>query len=322
MLETSARLLRLLSLLQSRRCWAGPALAAEVGVTSRTLRRDVEKLRGLGYPIHSSPGADGGYQLGAGRDMPPLLLDDDEAVAVFVGLRQMAGVEEASVRALAKMEQILPGRLARRVAALQAVVVQARPAAGPRVDAKTLTLLAAACREQESLRFRYADHGGKASARRVEPYRLVYATERWYLVAWDADRGDWRTFRVDRISGRPVAGERFAARQGPARDLAAFVTEGYWRSLEKCRTRVKVMLGAEAAAARYPGGVFERIDEGSCYWEAGAPGWDRLAMHLGWMGVDFEVEGPEELLAALRVMEERYRRAGGGRSGCAGGDRR
>jgi predicted DNA-binding transcriptional regulator YafY len=308
MLETSARLLRLLSLFQSRRYWAGAELARELEVTSRTLRRDVDKLRSLGYPVHSSSGTEGGYQMGAGAEMPPLLLDDDEAVAVFVGLQQIAGVGEAPVRALAKMEQILPARLARRVAALRAVVVTAG-AADVVVDAKTLTMLAGACRDQESLRFRYSDHGGRDSARRVEPYRLVVTRGHWYLVGWDLDKGDWRTFRVDRIGARPVVGERFAGRPAPAGDLASFVSEGYWRSLEKCRARVRVTISAEEAVRRYPGGVYERIDEEACYWEAGATCWEKLAMHLGWMGADFVVEGPEELIEELRRMKERYERA-------------
>ena len=246
--------------------------------------------------------------MGAGADMPPLLLDDDEAVAVFVGLQQIAGVGEAPVRALAKMEQILPARLARRVTALRAVVVTAG-AADVAVDARTLTLLASACRDQESLRFRYSDYGGKVSTRCVEPYRLVVTRGLWYLVGWDVDRGDWRTFRVDRIGARPVAGERFAARPAPPGDLASFVTDGYWRSLEKCRARVRVMVPAEEATRRYSGGVFAAIDAESCYWEAAAVSWEKLAMHLGWMGADFFVEGPAELIEAIRRMEKQYRRA-------------
>jgi len=316
MLETSARLLRLLSLFQSRRYWAGADLAARLEITARTLRRDVDKLRNLGYPVHSSPGAEGGYQMGAGSDMPPLLLDDDEAVAVFVGLRQASaggveGVEEASVRALAKMEQILPPRLARRVAALQSMVVTP-PISGAAVDAKALAVVAAACRDRESLRFRYMDHSGKVSARKVEPYRLVHTGRRWYLVAWDTSREDWRTFRLDRVEGRPAPGDRFPGRPGPAGDLASFATEGYWRSIEKCRARVLLHLSAEEAASRYPGGVFEAVDATRCYWEASGASYEKLAMHLGWMGAAFTVDGPAELTAAIRRMAERYTSAIGG----------
>ncbi len=318
MLETSARLLRLLSLFQSRRYWAGAELASELGVTSRTVRRDVDKLRGLGYPIDSSSGLEGGYQMGAGTTMPPLLLDDEEAVAVVVGLGQIAGVGEAAARALGKMEQILPARLARRVGALQSVVVTAGEEVA--VDARVLAVLAGACRDLLGLRFGYRDFAGKTSARRVEPFRLVCAQRRWYLVGWDLDRGDWRTFRVDRI-GRAVAEGRFAARPGPAENLAAFVTEGYWKSLQKCRARVWMGLAADEAARRYPGGIFEAIDEGSCYWEAGAACWERLAMQLGWMGAEFRVKGPAELLAAVRAMEERYGRARKRREGASSGKR-
>ena len=260
MLETSARLLRLLSLLQARRNWAGAALAAELEVTTRTLRRDVDKLRGLGYPIRSSAGTEGGYQLGAGTEMPPLLLDDEEAVAVVVGLGQIAGVGEAAARALGKIEQILPGRLAARVGALQQVVVTAGESVA--VDARVLAVLAGACRDQLALRFAYQDRGGAESGRRVEPFRLVCAQRRWYLVGWDLDRADWRTFRVDRVS-RAKAGERFAERPGPAKDLAAFVTEGYWRRIETCRARVWVAIPVEEAA-RVMFEVFCKKGNGSC----------------------------------------------------------
>jgi predicted DNA-binding transcriptional regulator YafY len=308
MLETSARLLRLLSLFQSRRYWTGPALAAEMGVTARTVRRDVDKLRSLGYPVDSSSGAEGGYQMGAGAQMPPLLLDDDEAVAVFVGLRQIAGVGEAAVRALGKMEQLLPARLVGRVGALQSVVVTG--AASAAVDGKLLALLAGACRDLRGVRFRYTDHGGKISTRRVEPFKLVLAEGRWYLVAWDVDREAWRTFRADRIAGKATTEERFVAREGPADDLRAFVREGYWRSIETCRARVRVFLSAEEAGKRFSGGVFMAISDGECEWAAAASSWDRLALHLGWMGADFALpNGPAELVAAVRQMEARYGRA-------------
>ncbi len=224
MLETSARLLRLLSLFQGRRYWTGSDLAERLEVTSRTLRRDVDKLRTLGYPIHSTSGAEGGYQLGAGSTMPPLLLDDEVAVAVAIGLRYAAagaveGVEEASVRALSKIDQILPPRLGRRVAALQTVVVMPSRS-GESVDARTLSVIAGACRDHETLRFRYRDHAGAASARSVEPHRLVHTGRRWYLVAWDSDRKGladvpcgpnpappdcWGTFRSARSSGKGLS---------------------------------------------------------------------------------------------------------------------
>src|ERR1700688_2490239 len=205
MLNTSARLLRLLSLFQARRYWSGAELSERLEVTPRTVRRDVDRLRSLGYPVNSTSGAGGGYQLGAGATLPPLLLDDDEAVAVAVGLRTAAsgtvsGIEEASVRALSKLEQVLPSRLSRRVSALHAFIVPlANP--GPTVDAATLTAIAAACRDHEELRFGYHSRDGSPSVRAVEPHRLVHTGRRWYLAAWDTDRNYWRTFRVDPIEG-------------------------------------------------------------------------------------------------------------------------
>src|SRR5580765_3874057 len=248
MLETSARLLRLLSLFQRRKYWSGTDLADRLAVTSRTLRRDVDKLRTLGYPIHSTSGVEGGYQLGAGSTMPPLLLDDEEAVAVALGLQCAAtgaieAVEEASVHALAKIEQILPPRLGRRVAALKAMIVT-MPGTQSAVSARALSTIAAACRDQETLRFRYRDYAGAASSRSVEPHRLVNTGRRWYLVAWDADRKDWRTFRVDRIQPRVINGLPFTPREPPARDLAAYVARGVWRA-PPCRARIKLYATAE-----------------------------------------------------------------------------
>jgi predicted DNA-binding transcriptional regulator YafY len=316
MLETSARLLRLLSLFQGRRYWPGADLAGRLEVTCRTLRRDVDKLRTLGYPIHSTSGAEGGYQLGAGTEMPPLLLDDEEAVAVALGLRWAAtgsveGVEEASVRALLKIEQILPPRLGRRIAALQTVVVAAS-GAGVTVDARTLSLIAGACREREMLSFRYRDNAGTASARSVEPHRVVNTWRRWYLVAWDTGRKDWRTFRVDRMERcAAAAGVRFAPRDPPARDLASYVTRSGLNA--RCRARLKLFAAASTVAERLPPciGLVEPIDENSCFFETGASTYESLAMHLSLVGADFEIIEPVELVEEVRRLAERYRRAAG-----------
>src|SRR5919112_4358487 len=215
-MDTSERLLKLLSLLQARPDWSGPELAERLEVTGRTVRNDVERLRRLGYPVLASPGVGGGYRLGAGASLPPLLLDDEEAVAVTVGLRTatggaIAGIEEASLRALAKLEQVLPARLRRRVSTLQTYTVPVpRDDTGPTVDTEVLMVLAAVCRDRERLRFDYADNSGAATVRAVEPYRLVSWGRRWYLFAWDLDRDDWRTFRVDRMQPRIPTGPRFA----------------------------------------------------------------------------------------------------------------
>jgi len=314
MLETSARLLGLLALFQGRRSWGGGELAERLEVTTRTLRRDVDKLRSLGYPIHSTSGAEGGYRLGAGSTMPPLLLDDDEAVAVALGLGQaaaggVAGMEEASIRALTKIEQILPPRLGRRVAALQAMIVRTGSGEGV-ADARTLSAIAAACRDCETLRFRYRDHAGAATSRVVEPHRLVHTGYRWYLVAWDTTRVDWRTFRVDRIEPRVSTGLRFVAREGPAKDLAAYVTRGAAYA-PVCRARVKVAASAEKVRPRlrFIGGLAEAVDEASCWVQIGASCYEGLAIRLTLIGVDFTVDGPAELVAALEKLAGRLGRA-------------
>jgi len=314
MLETSARLLRLLSLFQGRRYWSGSDLSGRLEVTSRTLRRDVDKLRTLGYPIHSTSGVEGGYQLGAGSTMPPLLLDDEEAIAVALGLRSGAtgsieGIEEASVRALSKIEQILPPRLGRRVAALQAMVVTPAKTASV-VDGETISVIAGACRDCETLRFRYRDHAGTASARTVEPHRLVNTGRRWYLVAWDSGREDWRTFRVDRIQPRLTTGAQFAAREPPASDLAAYVSRGVWYA-PQCRARVKLMASAETVAGKWPPCMMlvEAIDANTCFLDVAGATFESLAMHLALLGVDFQVDEPAELVEQVRLLGERYRRA-------------
>jgi biotin operon repressor BirA-like protein len=215
MLETSARLLRLLSLLQTRPNWSGAELADRLGMSDRTIRRDIERLRDLGYPVHAARGV-AGYRLGAGAALPPLLLDDDEAVAVAVGLRTAAagirGIEEASLGALAKLEQLLPSRLRRRVNAVQASTLPVPgDGAGPRVDPAVLAMLAGACRDRERLHMAYRDHHGSLGRRAVEPYRLVSWGRRWYLVAWDLDREGWRILRIDRVEPTTVTptGQRF-----------------------------------------------------------------------------------------------------------------
>src|SRR5205823_11600245 len=229
MSETSSRLLELLSLLQGRRDWPGAELAERLEVSGRTIRRDMERLRGLGYPVESLTGPAGGYRLRAGTAMPPLLLDDDEAIAIAVGLRTAArasvsGIEETSIRALVKLEQVLPAHLRRRVAALGWATVAA-PATGPTVDPQHLTTIAAACRDSECLRFHYRSRDGAETRREVEPHSLVNLGRRWYLAGWDRGREDWRTFRLDRLSRPAATGVRFAPRKLPAKDVAAYVEQ-------------------------------------------------------------------------------------------------
>jgi predicted DNA-binding transcriptional regulator YafY len=314
-LETSARLLRLLSLLQQRRDWTGPALAERLGVTTRTIRNDIERLRTLGYPVPATPGAAGGYRLGAGAALPPLLLDDEEAVAVAVGLRTAAdgsvsGIEETSLRALAKLEQVLPARLRHRVDAVHSVTV-AVPRSGPTVDARVLAELARVCRSLERLRFDYVGHDGASSVRTVEPHRLVHTTGRWYLVAWDVDRSDWRTFRVDRIRPRVPTGPRFTARPLPhGGDVAAFVAAGRQAATWKHRARIRLFAPAASVAARLPWAAeVVPVDDETCEVVVGSDTYGLLAHYIGLLGVDFEVLDSDELRARVASLAQRYARA-------------
>jgi predicted DNA-binding transcriptional regulator YafY len=313
--ETSARLLKLLSLLQSRRSWTGPELAERLGVGVRTVRRDVERLRSLGYPVQAAPGVAGGYRLGAGAELPPLLLDDEEAVAVAVSLRTaaggtVAGIEETSLRALAKLEQLLPSRLRRRVNALQTYTVSL-PGSPPTADANLLATIAAACRDCERLHFRYRSHDGTASRRAVEPYRLVNLGRRWYLVAWDADREDWRTFRVDRIEPRLSTDRRFAPRKLPQRDIGAYVAAAVSAARDRYQAEVILQAPLAEVAKRVPPshGTLEEIDEQSCLLRTGAHWLGGLAVYVAMIGVDFEIVEPPELVGQVRVLGERFRRA-------------
>lgn len=317
MLDTSARLLRLLSLLQAHRDWSGAELADRLGVTPRTVRRDVDRLRELGYPVNASPGTGGGYQLGAGAELPPLLLDDDEAVAVAVGLRTAAGqgiegIGETSVRALAKLEQVLPNRLRRRVGALNAFTVPMLRGPQPSaVDPAVLTELAHLCRDSERLRFEYRDHEGASTRRTVEPHRLVCSERRWYLVAWDLDREDWRTFRVDRVTPRPPHGPRFAPRTPPAEDLAAYVSRGVSTRAYAAQAVIRLLVPLEEAAEAVSPttGQLEAEGPGSCLLRTGAGSLDVMVIHVMLMGFEFEVLEPAELVEAIRTAHGRLARS-------------
>lgn len=307
MLETSARLLRLLSLLQTRPEWTGAELAERLGISPRTVRYDIGKLRSLGYPVHATPGVAGGYRLGAGAKLPPLLLDDEEAVAVAVGLRTSAGgsvegIRESSVRALAKLEQVLPERLRQRVRALGAATISLTPS-GPTVPAETLTAIAAACRDRHRLRFDYRTHDGAERTRDAEPYRLVHTGRRWYLIGWDTDRGDWRTFRVDRMTLRTPGGPRFTPREAPPPTI---VPKGIDQALMRHRARVTVHAPASEIAPHLPQSVLvETIDEHTCLVHAGGDTPMRLALNILALDADFTVDEPSELLEALRTLARR-----------------
>ncbi|XVQ15462.1 helix-turn-helix transcriptional regulator [Spirillospora sp. CA-255316] len=331
MLETSVRLLRLLSLLQGRRDWSGAELADRLQVTSRTVRNDIGRLRLLGYQVDSTTGTAGGYRLGAGAALPPLLLDDEEAVAVAVSLHAAAGgtvtgIEEASLRALAKLQQMLPSRLGHRIEAVRAATVFVSGGA-PAVEAGTLTAIAAAIRDSEQLRFDYrggrdaksgahdAKPGGentKARTRAAEPHRLVFTGRRWYLLAWDCDRDDWRTFRVDRIRLRTPNGPRFTPREPPGGDAAAHVLRGAgstaWRHQARIRFHAPVSTLAERLTPA--AGLLRGDDDGTAILETGGDSLYELATFLGSLDVDFTVLDPPELRTLLDTLADRYRAAG------------
>ncbi|WP_216216276.1 helix-turn-helix transcriptional regulator [Amycolatopsis aidingensis] len=316
MLETPVRLLKLLSLLQMHRDWSGAELAYRLEVTTRTVRRDVERLRELGYPVLALRGT-AGYRLGAGAALPPLLLDDEEAVAVTVGLRTAAGgsitgIEETSLRALAKLEQVLPSRLRHRVNTLHTATVRAGTAPGPRVAADTLMAIADACRRQERLRFDYTSLRGAATVRSVEPHRLVNFGRHWYLVAFDIDRADWRTFRVDRLVPRSPTGPRFTPRQPPHGDAVSYLAHQLSTRTWPCQAIVTLHEPAETVTDRvWPGmGVVEAVDEHSCLLHVGADTVSALVWMITSVDLDFTlVSGPPGLADAFRAQADRCLRA-------------
>ncbi|MEJ3745692.1 YafY family protein [Actinomycetes bacterium KLBMP 9797] len=313
---TPERLLRLLSLLQTPREWPGSELAERLDVSLRTIRRDVERLRDLGYPVRATMGAIGGYRLVAGAAMPPLLLDDEEAVAIAVGLRAaagqaVAGIEEASVRALAKLEQVLPSRLRHRVGALGAATVPMITWQAPTVEPETLTLLGGAITAQERLRFRYRSHDGAENARLVEPHRLVSAGRRWYLVAYDNERADWRIFRVDRIAEPRRTGVRVPARTLPAADAAAFVA-AKMSALAPTYSAVATLHAPYAELVGRVGdapGDLTPVDDRSCRLRSHTDTLEWLALRLVTLGCEFEVHEPPELVDYLRALAARATRA-------------
>ena len=314
MLETSARLLRLLALLQSPRSWTGPQLADRMGVTTRTVRNDVDRLRNLGYPVEATPGAGGGYRLGSGASLPPLLLDDEEAVAIAVGLRTAAaggvsGIEESALRALTKLEQVLPSRLRYRVSTFHDATA-ALTVPGTTVAAEILTAVAGAIRNHETLRFDYEAFDGASTFRSAEPHLLVFTRGRWYLAAWDVERDDWRTFRADRLRLRTPNGPRFVPREPPAGGLAAHVERGLGSAHWNYQTTVRVHAPPAEIAARLPRwAVVEPVDERTCLAHVGADNPQVLALWLAALDADFEISDAPELAERLRTVAYRYLRA-------------
>ncbi|TCC24960.1 WYL domain-containing protein [Kribbella speibonae] len=300
MMDTAARLLRLLSLLQSRPQWDGADLAVRLDVTPRTVRRDVTRLRSLGYPVDAEAGIGGGYRLGPGGRLPPLLLEDEEAVAIAVGLRvatttTVSGVEEAAISALAKLHQVLPARLREQVAAINAHTSQLPQGELPMVDGDVLVLLAAGCRDTEGIRFRYRTHGGDESERSVEPLQIVHTGRRWYLVARDRDRQAWRTFRVDRITEPVLTGARYRFEDPP--DPIALVAEGTGVAPWDIVARIRVEADAATVSKVFPAreGIVDPIDATSCELRFAANDLGPLIAQTLRIRWPFEILGPPEL---------------------------
>lgn len=312
-MTTTSRLLTLLSLLQTRRDWPGSLLASRLGITDRTVRRDIDRLREMGYRIEATMGPDGGYRLDSGAELPPLLFDDDQALAVAVALRTApalgAGIGEAAIRALATMRQVMPSRLRHRLDTLDVTTV-ARPgeAASPDISLDVLVTLAQAIRDRVTLRFDYGD-----ALRRAEPHRLAVSDGRWYLVAWDLDRDDWRIFRVDRIRPRTPHGAPFTPRTVPGGDVDAFVSarfKGADANAWPCRGTVLLHLPARDVVPFAGDGAVTEVDEESCTLEAGSWSWGALAASFGRFESDMEVVGPPELAEAFAVQAARFAAAG------------
>jgi predicted DNA-binding transcriptional regulator YafY len=315
--DPTSRILRLLSLLQTHRFWPGPELADRLEVSSRTLRRDIDRIRELGYPVKAARGIAGGYQLEAGANLPPLLLEDDEAIAIAVGLRTatggaVAGIEEASLRALAKLEQVLPARLRRRVHALGAYTVPLTYRQPATVDADTLVTIAQACRDAERLQFEYRRRDRETAVRAVEPHRLVSLGQRWYLVAWDVHRRGWRTFRVDRLAGPRTSGARFVPKALPATDAATFVRQSLGRMPARYEARVTVRSPAETVRERarwFGNAAVEALDPETSTLRLAGDSIAWLGASLMLLEADFTIDGPPQLDAWLEEARGRIERA-------------
>lgn len=317
-MNTSARMLRLLSLLQTHRYWPGGELSERLEVSPRTLRRDIDRLRELGYAVDAVRGVAGGYQLRAGGLLPPLLLEDEEAVTIAVALRTaasgaVAGMEETAIQSLTKVIGLMPPRLRRRMDAVHSQTDGVPWGGGPALFAGVLTTLAQACRDDEPISFAYTARDGAASERRVEPYRLVCLGRRWYLVAYDRDREDWRSFRVDRITAPRASGQRFRPRPLPAEDAPSFVRAGIRSMPQRYEVRVRFEVDA-ATVASYVGhwATVEPDGESACRMVMPTDSLDWPLMVLSRIDADFTVEGPQELRDHLASAAARFARAAPG----------
>jgi predicted DNA-binding transcriptional regulator YafY len=313
--ETTGRVLQLLGLLQSRRVWSGEHLADRLGVTTRSVRRDVDRLRDLGYPVLASKGHGGGYRLGAGASLPPLLLDPDEAVAIAVCLRlaaggSVAGVGEAALRALSKLDQVLPARLRSQVGAVHDATVTLTPdSSDSPVDPDVLMTLARACRDREHVTADYVDREGRSTSRRLEPYQLVTTGRRWYVMTYDRDRQDWRSLRLDRMTVVAAVGSTFARRDAP--DAAEFVRHSISTSPYRYVARVRYRAPYDVVAQYFSPGsaTIEPDGPDACIVTAGADDPERIPLYLAMVGADFEVLEPPEVADATRALAQRLSRA-------------
>lgn len=325
---TTSRLLHLLSLLQTRRDWPGSLLAERLQTSGRTVRRDVDRLREMGYAIEATMGPDGGYRLGAGSELPPLLFDDDQTVAVAVALQTApaagVGIEDSAIRALATIRQVMPSRLRHRLDSMEVTTIVGRAGDGTpaRVTADVLVSIAGTIRDREVLRFDYAarDAGPEATTpsppRRAEPHRIVTSHGRWYLLAWDLDREDWRLFSVDRLTPRTPNGPRFTPREVPGGDVHEFVSARFkGRDVNEwpCHGTVILDLPARDVLPFAGDGTVHAIDEDRCSLEIGSWSWGALAAAFGRFEVAMEVVNPPELVAAFAQLAERCRATAGTR---------
>ena len=300
------RILALLALLQHQVSWTGAELATRLDVTDRTVRRDVDRLRQLGYPVEAGPGTSGGYQLGRGGHLPPLLLGDDEAMAVALGLRaavdgSISGLEEAAVSVLARLDNLLPQHLAARVRAVHTVTVQVEGRREEQVDSGLLIGLAQACGRSHRVRFGYADRTGKGSDRLVEPHRLVRVGPRWYLVAFDGDRRDWRTFRVDRMARLEQVGTSFSHIDPP--DAVSFVRDGLQARVWPFEATLRIAADAETVTAALPNaiGFVDHGDGQGTVVTVGSTSLERMVRYLAGLSLPCTVLGPPPLRTALRA---------------------
>lgn len=310
-MNTSARMLRLLSLLQTHRYWPGGELAGRLDVSPRTLRRDIDRLRELGYAVDAVRGVAGGYQLRAGAALPPLLLEDEEAVAIAVALRASAsGGEDTSLHALTKVIALMPPRLRRQMDAVRSQTDAMPWNGGPTLDTAVLTALAQACRDDDPVELDYTARDGVASRRRVEPHRLVSAGRRWYLVAYDKDRHDWRSFRVDRVSAVRASGQRFRPRELPGDDAAAFVAAGIRAMAQRYDVRLRIALPADVVEADIGRWATVTPDGDGCRVHMPTDTLDWPVMVLARLDAEFTVEGPAELQQVVAAAAERFARSG------------